>query len=137
MVPHAIAEKLGYDIEDSFELLGLDWTDRQVELLDAFPAAVRDGLAACRTYPRVGFMGETAWVDTHRVLLDRFVPGDPDWEELLFKLWTARVLAYTLQAATRGYGYALRYLHAVVYRTLAQAGPPASPSALPGEPRGS
>ncbi len=121
VVPQEIMKKLGFDIEESMALLGVGWTERQVDLLELFPTAVLDGLAACRDYPRVGFMGEAAWTDSYRVLLERFVAGDPDWEELLFKLWSARVLNYTLHAVTRGYEYALQYLHAMIYRTLTEA----------------
>lgn len=120
IVPEAIAEKIGYDIEESILLLPLNWTDGQEELLELFPVPIRDGMLAARRYPRFTFMDELAWHDTFCVLLNHFVHGDPDWEELLFRLWVVRVLNYTVSHALRGYGHALRYLHRMVndYRAM-------------------
>lgn len=124
VVPVEIGEKIGYDVEESILLLPLGWTDRQNDLLELFPIPVRDGMLATRGYPRFGFMDERNWGDTYRVLLDHFIPGDGDWEELLFRLWVVRVLNYTINQALRGYSHALRYLHWMVdhYRRAALQG---------------
>jgi mannosylglycerate synthase len=118
VVPHAIAERVGFLLEPSLHLLTERWTDRQEELLRRFPIPIRDGLLASRQRPTFRFMQDGLWYDTLTVLLDEFVEGDDDWEELLFRLWLTRVLGYTAEAALRGYGYALRSLHAMVFDYL-------------------
>ena len=121
VVPSAIAEKLGYDIEASMSLLTERWTDRQVELLELFPVPIRDGMIANRQRPRFGFLDEAAWFETYCVLLSNFDKNDDDWREIIFKLWIIRVLNYTTTAAARGYAYGMRYLRSMVERYLRQA----------------
>jgi mannosylglycerate synthase len=118
VVPHAIAEKLGYNVEATMQLLTERWTQRQRGLLDVFPVTVQDGMEANRHRITFAFMDEAHWYEVYSILLDEFVPGDPDWEELLFKLWTMRVLHYTTTSAIRGYSYAQRDLHAMIGRYL-------------------
>jgi mannosylglycerate synthase len=120
-VPQSIAEKLGYNIEATIQLLTEKWTDRQEELLGVFSTPVRDAMYANRQRPTFDFMDEASWYETFHVMLDHFVPGDADWEEILFKLWTTRVLHYSVRSAIRGYSYAQRDLHGMVGRYLRRA----------------
>jgi mannosylglycerate synthase len=115
-VRQEMKEKVGYDLERSLQLLRTGWSDRQAELLELFPRPVREGMLACREYPRFSFMDEDTWAEVYSVLLDHFDPGDDDWRELLFKLWLTRVLQYTTTVALRGYDYAMHYLHRMVAR---------------------
>ena len=121
-VSTTVKAKVGYDVERTLQLLGADWSPSQEELLGLLPPPVRDGMLAARAYPRFSFMDDRAWFVTYRVLLDHFVKDDPSWEELLFKLWIARVLQYTMTAALRGYDYALTHLNGMVddYRRMAR-----------------
>jgi mannosylglycerate synthase len=116
LVPQNIAEKLGYNVEATSQLLSEKWDKHQVELLDLFPTAVQDGMLANRKKATCQFMDEIHWYETCRILLDRFEFGNASWEELLFKLWTVRVLQYTMTAALRGYSYAQRELHSMIKR---------------------
>ncbi|HDI11421.1 MAG TPA: hypothetical protein ENF77_03730 [Candidatus Acetothermia bacterium] len=120
-VRQEMKEKIGYDFERTLHLLRENWSPRQVELLELFPRPVREGMLACREYPRFSFMDEDAWADTYLVLLERFDPADADWKELLFKLWITRVLQYTTAEALRGYDHALHYLHRMVARYVHRA----------------
>lgn len=121
-VPAAIKAKVAYDFESTMQLLAVDWTPHQQDLLTLFGVAVRDGMLATRTYPQLSFMDDRAWFETYSVLLAHFVKNDPDWEALLFKLWIVRVLQYTLSAALRGYDHAIAHLSRMVdsYRTMAR-----------------
>jgi mannosylglycerate synthase len=121
VVPSAISEKLGYDIEASMSLLTERWSPRQEELAAIFPVPIRDGLLANQQRPRFGFLDEAAWFETYSILLAEFDKDDDDWRELLFKLWIIRVLNYTTHAAARGYAYGMRYLRSMVERYLRQA----------------
>ena len=56
------------------------------------------------------------------MLLEHFRHGDPEWEELLFKLWTMRVLNYTIETALHGYDYTRQYLNRMILRYLRRAG---------------
>ncbi|GAB4307810.1 MAG: hypothetical protein Kow0097_08120 [Candidatus Bipolaricaulota bacterium] len=113
-VSEAIKAKIGYDVDATLALLVEGWTERQAELLDHFPPAVRDGLNPSRRIPRVGCVDDAAWYDTYRVLLREYQSKDPDWQDLLFRLWAARVLAYTFSVALRGYDLAMHHLHQMV-----------------------
>jgi mannosylglycerate synthase len=113
-VPSSITEKIGYNLETTLHLLAEDWTVGQVALLDRFPEGVRAGMLSNRSEATFLFMDEEAWYDTYRVLLDHFIPGDPDWEALLFRLWITRVINYTTTRALRGYEHAQRYLRSMV-----------------------
>jgi mannosylglycerate synthase len=114
VAPPAIVEKLGYGIEATVQLLTEQWTDRQAELARHFPVPIRDGLLANRQRATYDFMDEEAWYDAYLVMLEHAEPGDEDWADVLFRLWTARVLQYTTSVAIRGYDYATRYLHSTV-----------------------
>jgi len=114
VVPGAIKAKVAYDLESTLRLLAADWTNHQEDLLAGFPQTVQDGLLAARAYPRFSFMDDRAWFETYAHLLERFVRGDPDWEALLFKLWIARVLQYTISDALRGYDHALAHLEQMI-----------------------
>lgn len=120
-VAEAVKTKVGYDVDATLALLAEGWTKRQAELLDLFPPAVRDGLNPSRRVPRVGYMDDDAWYETYRILLREYQSGDPDWQDLLFRLWTARVLAYTFTVALRGYDLAMHHLHEMINRYCRRA----------------
>lgn len=42
------------------------------------------------------------------MFLDKFELADEDWKEVLFKVWVARVLNYTMRHVLRGYHCALQ-----------------------------
>ena len=124
--PHAvstnIAEKIGFDIEATQLLLTSGWTERQRELLNRhFPAEVAAGAKSWQLWPQTSFLDQPTWLATLRALLDHFQLGDPDWEELAFRLWVGRVLQYTLTIAIRGHSFAIAYLNQMVTRAMAGA----------------
>lgn len=117
-VPPDVFEKIGFDIEGSLSLLMENWTSKMEELLDLFPRRVRDGLLANKNGPSFSFMDEHTWRETYFVLLEHFDATDEDWQELIFKLWTSRVLCYTTTIALRGYYFAMRYLYSMIDRYM-------------------
>jgi len=117
-VPADVFEKIGFDIEGSMSLLMENWTSKMEELLDLFPRRVRDGLLANKNGPSFSFMDEHTWRETYFVLLDHFDATDEDWQELIFKLWTSRVICYTTTIALRGYYFAMRYLYSMIDRYM-------------------
>jgi len=116
-----ITEKIGYDIEKTLRMPTHDWNDRQVALLDNFPDPVRSGVLGNRESATFSFMDEEAWLAAYRSFLDHFVPGDDDWEELLFRMWVLRVLNYTTARALRGYEHSQRYLRSMIAAYLRTA----------------
>jgi mannosylglycerate synthase len=120
-VPQEVKEKIAYDLEGSLSLLMEKWTEEQLELLSHFPRDVREGMRECRQRPRFKFMNDESWYETYKVLLQEFEWEDRNWQELLFKLWTARVLHYTAYVALRGYDYALYHLYRMVERFMRMA----------------
>ncbi|MCL0072622.1 hypothetical protein M1N91_00040 [Dehalococcoidia bacterium] len=121
-VPDAVKDKVAYDIEKTLEILGMKWTDKQMEYLDCFSPEVKEGMLSCRDYPRFAFMDERNWHGVYKTMLDKFEERDEDWRELLFKLWVSRVLHYTLYEALRGYDHAMSYLREVT--KIAPMSPP-------------
>lgn len=113
-VPEKVKEKTAYDLEESLHLLMQNWTGRQAELLDHFPGGVREGMLDCQRRPSFKFMDAENWYKSYLVLLEHFSSEDEDWQELLFKLWVARVLDYTAKVALRGYDNALFYLYQMI-----------------------
>jgi len=117
-VPEEVKTRVGFDFDGTLALLAQGWTKRQAELFELFPSQVRKGLLSTQRYPQVTFMDEDAWYETYLVLLKHFQREDPDWQELLFKLWICRVLTYTVKVALRGYDVAMQYLHETVERYI-------------------
>ena len=73
-------------------------------------------MSASRDYPRLGFFDADLWGSTYRVMLESFDVADWDWRELLFRLWVARVLSYTVNEAVRGYDASMEYLQSTIDR---------------------
>ncbi len=120
--PEEVKRKTAYSVGDTLGLLRDGWTDRQVDLLEHFDPEVRRCMEASREYPRLGFFDAELWGSTYRVLLESFDMMDRDWRELLFRLWVARVLSYTVTEAVRGYDAALEYLEGTIAAYRAESG---------------
>jgi mannosylglycerate synthase len=58
----------------------------------------------------VGYLDEDVWWEVLLSVCEEFTLGDPGWENLLFRLWTGRVLNYTDTHVSGGYSAALEYL---------------------------
>lgn len=107
-VPASVTTKIGYDVEKSLKLLRENWNDRQLELLTLFRSDIQDGLLGASEWPEFQFMDEEAWISAYKVFLEHFDLNDEDWKEILFKIWVARVLNYTIRHVLRGYHVALQ-----------------------------
>ena len=116
-----VASAIGYSIDDTIGLLRMDWTDRQADLLEVFPAEIAAGMNGLRAYPSVRFMDEDSWHATYTVLLDHYDATDSDWRSLLFRLWATRVLNYTFTEALRGHRAATEYLEGMIRRAIVKA----------------
>ena len=126
--PRDIREKVAYDVEKSFGLLRANWSGRQETLLRLFGEDVAAPMLRARDWPEYGFMTERAWVGAYRVCLREFVRGDDDWHEVLFRLWVARVLNYTMRDVIRGYDYAMQANTQMVMKLLVQGDGARAPS---------
>lgn len=102
-VPRIVRETIGYDIESSMRLLSVNWTKRQRELLNLFSEETQRGLEQASHWPEYSFMNEKEWVKAYQVLLNHFMLQDEDWCEILFRMWVARVLDYTMRHVLKGY----------------------------------
>lgn len=107
-VPASVQQKIGYNVEKSLRLLRENWTEKQQELLTLFRSDIQDGLLAASEWPEYDFMDEDAWVSAYKVFLEHFDLEDEDWREVLFKMWVARVINYTMRHVLRGYHVALQ-----------------------------
>ena len=113
-VSEDVKRKTAYSVGDTIGLLRDGWTDRQLDLLDLFEPEVGWSMRASRDYPRLGFFDADLWGSTYRVMLESFDAADRDWRELLFRLWVARVLSYTVNEAVRGYDASMEYLQSTI-----------------------
>ncbi|MFF5182131.1 mannosylglycerate synthase domain-containing protein [Micromonospora sp. NPDC000316] len=114
VAPRSVTEKIGFDVESTLSLLMANWTPTQVALLQEHFPQIFNQMELNLSRPSFGFMDESVWGDVYASLLASFVRGDADWEELLFKLWSARVLYYTTKVALCGYEYGRRYLERTI-----------------------
>ena len=122
--PHAvspsIAEKIGYDVQATQSLLSSGWSEGQVALLtDFFAPEIASGAKEWRNWPDSSFLDEDAWFSALRTMMDHFVFGDTDWEDLVFRLWVGRVLNYTMRVAVRGHPHSMAYLNDMITRAIA------------------
>ena len=123
-VPKRLKQKVGYDIEKTLRLLrSANWTPRQWELLQrhGFDAALVRGLRQASEWPAWAWADEAAWVGAFPVFLANFRLGDRDWEDLLFKVWVARVVNYTMGDVVRGSDVAVEALREMVRNTCSLA----------------
>lgn len=109
-----VRTKVAYSVSDTIGLLRDGWTDRQVDLLDLFPARVRRSMLDGREYPRLGFFDADLWGASYDVALASFDLTDRDWRRLWFRLWVARVLSYTVTECLKGYDAAIGYLRSTI-----------------------
>jgi hypothetical protein len=109
----AITGKTGYDFEATMRLVPETFTPRQMDLLLALPTPAAEGMLLAHT-GHLSFLDESLWRDVYLALLDEYIEGDEDWEEVLFLVWVVRVLAYTTEVAGHGYDFALSYLETTI-----------------------
>lgn len=121
-VPTDVRQKIGYNIEKSLLLLGENWSEEQERMLELFPSKVVEGMQSARKFPTWSFMDEKTWVECYKVLLEHFNKDDEHWCELLFKMWVARVLNYTMRHVLRGYDVAMSEQNAMVRNIQLEAG---------------
>ncbi|MFV1960548.1 MAG: mannosylglycerate synthase domain-containing protein [Acidimicrobiia bacterium] len=112
-VPESITKKTGYDFEATMRLIPKTFTSRQLDVLATLPTPVMEGMLTAHT-GNVSFLEESLWHDVYLALLDEYIEGDDDWEEMLFLVWVVRVLAYTTDVARTGYDGALEYLEGTI-----------------------
>lgn len=114
LAPRPITERIGFDVELTLNRLMQNWTPVQDNYLRTHLPLVSRDMMTNRRRPSFSFMDEATWGQLYASLLASFVPRDAEWEELLFKLWAARVLAYTTTVALRGYEHSRRYLEQTI-----------------------
>ena len=120
-VPVSITKKTGYDFEATMKLIPKTFTVRQLDVLGTLPAPVMEGMLSAHT-GNVSFLDESLWHEVYLALLDEYIDGDDDWEEVLFLVWMVRVLAYTTDVADAGYDAALRYLEQTIHQYRDRSG---------------
>ncbi|MCZ6737916.1 MAG: hypothetical protein O7B77_08050 [Actinobacteria bacterium] len=121
-VPASITGKTGYDFAATMTLIPKTFTFRQLDVLATLPAPVMEGMLSAHT-GKVSFLNESLWHDVYLALLEEYIEGDDDWEEVLFLVWVVRVLAYTTDVADAGYDSALRYLEGTIHRYRERSAP--------------
>lgn len=113
-VPSDLKQTVAYDVEGTTRLAEAPWSARERDLASGLPSGVVGALES--GVDGFSWMDALVWFEVHGFLLDNFVLGDPDWESLAFRLWLARVLAYTGDQALTGYDDAMGYLEETITR---------------------
>jgi mannosylglycerate synthase len=119
----AVAHKVGFDIESTIHLLIAPWSPEAVSAAAELPADLSRPLLANIVRPTFSFMDGARWRRTLKVLLDRYEAA-PGWEEVLFRLWVARVLSYATREALFGHAAAMEVLDEEVRRCARPQAPP-------------
>lgn len=116
----AIAHKVAYDVEATIHLLIDEWSPGEVEAAAALPDEIGRAILSNLVRPTFSFMDAAAWRATYAALLESYRP-EPGWRALLFRLWVARVLAYTTSDALAGHSRAMELLRAAVAEQAREA----------------
>lgn len=112
--PPAITHKVGYEVEATLRLLTSPWSPAEEEAASHLPRQLSEPLLANRAGPPTfSFLDAACWHTALVRLLDRYRP-EPGWRDLLFRLWVARVLAYTTTDALAGHARAMEKLEEAV-----------------------
>lgn len=111
----AIAHKVGFDVERTIHLLITPWSPEAVSAAAELPADLAEPLLANLVRPTFSFMDGARWRRTLKLLLERYEPT-PGWQEVLFRLWVTRVLAYATREALFGHAAAMETLEEEVRR---------------------
>lgn len=113
-VPAAISRRVGYDVEMTLGLLTDRWTPAEREATAALPAHITGSmLRNADGRPTFSFLDAGAWYETLVALTEAYRP-EPGWRGLLFRLWVARVLAYTTSDALAGHAAAMATLEETI-----------------------
>lgn len=111
--PAAITDKVGYNVEDTLTLLTAGWTAAEVEAASTLPSSLSEPLLGNLVRPVFAFLDAAAWHQALISLLELYRP-EPGWRGVLFRLWVARVLAYTTTDALAGHSRAMQTLESTV-----------------------
>jgi mannosylglycerate synthase len=118
-VPEDLKQIVAYDIDSSSAILDAEWSEGEVRLAAGLPGDLARDFRDRRA--TLELMDADLWHEVHGFLLDGFVLGEPAWESLAFRLWVARVLAYSTKQARLGYDAAMAYLASTIERYQSMA----------------
>lgn len=108
-----VATRVGYDVEATLRLLTAPWTSGEIEAARLLPPPMAEALLANQDAPSFAFFTAEVWGGVLSELLHSYEPT-PGWTGVLFRLWVARVLAYTTTTALGGHTAAMASLEAAV-----------------------
>lgn len=109
----AVATKVGYDVETTIHLLAAPWSTDEVNAAALLPDNIAEPILANIARPTFAFMDAERWGDTLVALLAHY-RSEPGWRALVFRLWVARVLAYTTTDALGGHARAMSALEKTI-----------------------
>lgn len=113
--PGAVAESVGYDLEASLRLLTDEWTPAEVTAASELPDPIAEPVLANLIRPTFRFCDGGTWFDVLEALRHHYRP-EPGWQGLAFRLWVARVIAYTTTDALGGHSHATATLESTLER---------------------
>ena len=113
-VPDDLKNVVAYDLDSTISLLGQGWTEHEAQLSTHLPGDLGEELRRNRAGPNFAFMDAESWATALDYLMQHFVLGDQGWENLAFRLWLTRVLAYSTGPALSEYDAAIDYLESTI-----------------------
>ncbi len=120
--PAEITETVAFDPEATLHALATPWSGAEVRAAAALPDSIATPLRANVARPSFSFLDAERWYRVLEALLERYQPNQPGWAGVLFRLWTARVLAYTTSTALAGHERAMLMLDRTVEDYARRAG---------------
>lgn len=117
----AVAHRVAYDVEATLRLLVDDWTPAEIGAAADLPGHLAEPLLGNLIRPTFAFMDAEGWRLTLGALLDSY-RSDAGWQGIVFRLWVARVLAYTTSEALAGHSRAMEILADHVARCAEKSG---------------
>jgi mannosylglycerate synthase len=108
--PQSLRSQTGYSVNRTRPLLAGSLAPGEANLIASLRGALPAQIDRMMSTGDVGYLDEDVWWEVLLSVCEEFTLGDPGWENLLFRLWTGRVLNYTDTHVSGGYSAALEYL---------------------------
>ncbi len=113
-VPEDLRSQVGYSIETTTPLITDPPKAAELASIDELPWGLRAKVHEMLETGGTTFLDAATWWEILKHQTERFVLGNEGSQDLLFRLWVARVLNYTNTEVTNGFERAMAYLASTI-----------------------
>ena len=122
-VPSDLRSQAGYSVDTTTPLITSPPTSAELSRVDALPPDIAERVLEMIRTGTTSYFDAATWWRILQHQTEAFELGDPGSEDLLFRLWVARVLNYTNTEVKGGFERAMSYLESTIeiYRESASS----------------